>query len=64
MSEAFGRSGNCLKLAVVLAAALGSSVGLALAQSNDPPCPDRSPAPDGRSVLPCGVCSWADTELS
>ncbi len=47
MSEAFGKSGNSLKLAVVLALVLGLSGGLALAQSNDPPCPDSSLAPDG-----------------
>jgi hypothetical protein len=47
MSEASGKSGNSLKWAVVLAAVLGSSGGLALAQSNEPPCPDSSLAPDG-----------------
>ena len=45
MNEALGRRKNSLRL--VLAAVLGSGGGFALAQSNDPPCPDSVLAPDG-----------------
>src|SRR5947209_1493735 len=45
MNEALGRRKSSLRL--VLAAVLGSGGGFALAQSNDPPCPDSVLAPDG-----------------
>lgn len=47
MSAAFGTHENSLRLALVLAAVLGSGGRLALAQSNAPPCPDSVLAPSG-----------------
>jgi hypothetical protein len=57
MNEALGKSKNSLRSALVLAAVLGSGGGLAVAQSNTPPCPDSVLAPFGLAPNNGQFCS-------